>query len=165
MLRRQISSSRVLAEPSGGQCRETLHKEMKRYASIALGVVLVLMLANTAAAKDYPLQIKVLSAESRQTVGPSTKAMQGCSWRDIDAYCFGESNYVLNIMRVQENNGQTLTLECTAYRGSHCTELPVDQTFPARLDKWGIEIRFTDKHGKQRTALYEIAGGDEQATE
>jgi hypothetical protein len=140
---------------------------MKRYASIALGLILTATLVAGAKAKDYPIQIKVLSAESHQIEGQSERAMEGCPWREIDAYCYSSEpeTYTVNSMIVQQNGGKPFCIECTAYRWSNCTSLPVDKTFPARQNKRGIAILYSDKHGKQRMQLYEIVSPSAQSRE
>lgn len=130
---------------------------MRRHASIALGFILAATLIASATAKDYPIQLKVLSAESHQDIGPSQRALEGCAWREIDAYCFGTSTYTVNTMVVQENGGKPFSVTCMAYLWSNCTSLPVDQTFSARQEKHdGITILYRDKTGAKRTQLYEI---------
>jgi hypothetical protein len=65
--------------------------------------------------------------------------------------------YVENTMVVQEPDGNSLEIACTVYnRWSHCTSLPVDQSFEAWMGKRGLEIRYMDQHGKIRKQLYEI---------
>jgi len=122
--------------------------------------VVTLLLAATASAwsKDLPLQIKVLSAESYQFQDPPL-APPDCNWRDISAYCYSSSpqTYVENTMVVQEPDGNSLEIACTVYnRWSHCTSLPVNQSFKAWMGKRGLEIRYMDQHGKMRKQVYEI---------
>lgn len=140
---------------------------MKSYAAIGLAMILAATLAASARAKDYPLQIKVLSAEEHQTLGPSERAMEGCNWRDIDAYCYASApvQYTVNTMTVEENGGQPFRITCTAYRWSHCTDLPVDMTFSAREQKGRLVTLYTDKNGKRREERYEIAGSAAQSRE
>ena len=142
---------------------KTLQNKLSRYASIALGFVLTLALGAGANAKNFPLQVEVLSAESYHASGPSEKALEGCTLRDIDAYCFGSSTYMVHNMMVQENGGKPLSILCMAYRWSNCTSLPIDETFPARREGRGIAIQYTDKNGKKRKQVYQIVGGDVQA--
>lgn len=136
---------------------------MRSYTSIALGFIVAISLAASAAAKDYPIQLKVLSAESHEDIGPSQRALEGCSWRDLDAYCFGSSPYIVNTMVVQENGGEPFSIACTAYEWSNCTDLAVDQTFQARKEKHGIAILYTDKSGTKRTQVYEIERSSDQS--
>ncbi len=122
--------------------------------------VVSFFLASTASvwSKDLPLNVKVLSAESRQFQGPPL-APPNCNWRDISAYCFSSSpqTYVENTMVVQEPDGKSLEITCTVYnQWSHCVRLPVNQSFQARMGKRGLEIRYMDHHGKMRKQLYEI---------
>jgi len=108
--------------------------------------------------QDLPLQIKVLSGESHQFQGPLL-APPNCNWFDLTAYCLNSSpkTYVENTMVVQEPNGKTLEIACTVYnRWSNCTNLPVNQSFQARMGKHGLEIRYSDQHGKMRRQVYEI---------
>ena len=123
-------------------------------------LVVVLLLAPVASGwtKDFPLHIQVLSAESRQYQGPRL-APPNCNWRDLTAYCYSSSprTYVENTMVVQESDGKSLEIACTVYnRWSHCTTLPVHQTFQARMRKHGLEVRYLDQRGKVRKQLYEI---------
>ncbi len=136
---------------------ESIAHKMTRHIAVMLGFIFVLAtLSGSAGAKDYPLQVKVLSAESYEALGPSERALEGCPWREIDAYCFGMSPYTVNTMTVQENGGEQLSISCMDYQWSNCAELPVNQTFPARQEKRGIDILFTDKNGGKRTQLYQI---------
>jgi hypothetical protein len=116
--------------------------------------VVTLLLAAMASAwsQDLPLQIKVLSGESRQFEGPLLDP-PNCNWRDINAYCTSSSpiTYVENTMVVQEPDGKSLDIACTVLnRWSNCTNLPVNQSFPARMGKHGLEIRYLDQHGASR---------------
>jgi hypothetical protein len=125
-----------------------------------LSVVLTVFLWGVAAAssKHFPLQVKVLSAESRQFQAPPLDP-PNCNWKDISAYCYGSSpeTYVENTMVVQAPDGKSLEIACTVYnQWSHCTNLPVNQTFQARMAKHGLEIRYLDQRHKMRTQLYEI---------
>jgi len=122
--------------------------------------VVTLLLAGMPSAwsEDLPLHIKVLSGESRQFQGPPL-APPNCNWRDIDAYCYSSSpqTYVENTMVVQEPDGKSLEIACTVYnQWSHCTSLPVNQSFQAQMGKHGLEIRYLDQHGKMRKQVYEI---------
>ncbi len=123
-------------------------------------LVIALLLGSVASvwSKAFPLHIKVLSGESYQFQGPPLNP-PNCNWRDLDAYCYGSSprTYVENAMLVQEPDGKSLEIGCTVYnRWSHCASLPVNQSFPARMGKRGLEIRYPDPHGKTRTQLYEV---------
>ncbi len=137
---------------------------MRSYISLALGFIFAFALAASAAKKDYPIQLKVLSAESHEAVGPSEKALEGCAWRAIDAYCFGSSDYTVNTMLVQENGGEPFRITCTAYEWSNCTTLPVGETFPARQEKYGIDVLYTDKSGSKRRELYQIDRTTDEAS-
>jgi hypothetical protein len=123
-----------------------------------LVIALVLGAVASAWSKDFPLQIKVLSGESSQFQGPPLDP-PNCNWRDLDAYCYNSSpkTYVENTMAVLEPDGKSLKIACTVYnQWSHCTSLPVNQSFQARIGKRGLEIRYFDQHGKMRTQLYEV---------
>ena len=125
-----------------------------------LFLVVMVLLSATASpfSESAPFQITVLSAQSRQFKGPPD-APRDCNWRDYSAYCNNSSpeTYVENTMLVQEPGGKTLRIACTVYnQWSHCTDLPVDQTFQARMVKHGLEIRYLDQHHKMRTQVYEI---------
>jgi len=112
--------------------------------------------------KDFPLHTKVLSGESYQFQSPRLNPPD-CNWRDLDAYCYSSSpkTYVENTVVVQKADGKSLEIACTVYnRCSHCTSLPVNQSFQARMTKHGLEIRYLDQHGKMRTQLYEVLRRD-----
>jgi hypothetical protein len=108
--------------------------------------------------KDLPIQIKVLSGETRQFQGPPFPSIN-CEWRDISAYCFNSSpeTYVQNTMIVQEPGGKSLEIACTVYnQWSCCTNLPVNQSFQAWRGKRSLKIRYLDHSGKMREQVYEI---------
>ena len=129
-------------------------------ARLFFAVTLLLAAMASAWAQDLPLQIKVLSGESHQFQGPLLDP-PNCNWKDINAYCSSSSptTYVENTMVVQEPDGKTLEIACTVLnRWSNCTTLPVNQSFQARMGKHGLEIRYSDQHGKMRTQVYEILG-------
>jgi hypothetical protein len=114
----------------------------------------------SALSKAMPFQVRVISATSRQFQGPPD-APRDCNWRDYSAYCLNSSpeTYVENTMVVQKPDGESLTISCTVYNEwSHCTDLPVNQTFQARPVKHGLEIRYVDEHHKLRRQVYEIVG-------
>jgi hypothetical protein len=124
-------------------------------------VTLLLAAMPNSWSKDLVLHIKVLSEQSRQFQAPRL-APPNCNFEDLDAYCFSSmKTYVENTMVVQEPDGKSLEIACTAYnRWSHCTSLPVNQSFPARMGKNGLEIRYLDQHGKIREQDYEILRGN-----
>ena len=134
---------------------------MRRWVSILFGIFLVVALAASAGAKVFPLQIKVLSRASYIAPGPPEQALEDCVWRAIDGYCYNwtPTVYTVHTMTVQTNGGVPFSIACTAYRWSHCVGLPVDETFAARKYGRRIEIRYTDKDGKQRTQFYVITAG------
>lgn len=53
-------------------------------------------------------------------------------------------------------------VDCSAISGtvynqwSHCTDLPVNETFQVIMRKDGLEIRYLDQHQKIREQLYKI---------
>jgi len=69
-------------------------------------------------------------------------------------------------MVVQEPNGKSLEIGCTVYnQWSHCTTLPVNQSFQAWMGKHDLKIRYLDQQGKWRTQVYEILKeNDKQAS-
>jgi len=130
----------------------------------AIFALSILFLAS-AWAKDLPLHIEVLSAESHQFQAPPLLP-PNCNWKDISAYCYDSSpeTYVENTMVVQELSGKSLEIACTVDNPwSHCTSLPVNQTFQAKMGKHGLEIRYLDQHHKMRKQLYEIVEEDESS--
>jgi hypothetical protein len=128
---------------------------LRRYFSFA---VLIFAVVSSASAHDVTMQIKILSAESRQFQGPPD-VPRDCTWRDISAYCDMSSpkTYIENTMLVQKPDGASVEIGCTIYnRWSRCTDLPVNQNFQARLTKRGLDIKYSDQRGKMRHQLYEI---------
>jgi len=116
--------------------------------------------------QNLPLQIKVLSAESRQFQAALIDPPD-CNWKDISAYCYSSSpqTYVENTMVVQEADGKSLEVECTVYnQWSPCAALPVNHSFQAAIEKHGLEIRYPDQNGKMRKQLYEIVSGNGKQT-
>lgn len=132
---------------------------INRTLSVAGAVLAVAILFLASAwSKDLPLQIKVLSGESHQFQGPPLTP-PNCNWKDISAYCYSSSpeTYVENTMVVQEPDGKSLEISCTVYaQWSHCTTLPVNQSFPAWMGKHSLKIRYLDQHGKVREQVYEV---------
>ena len=117
-------------------------------AILALGT---LFLAS-AWSKDLPIQIKVLSGETRQFQGPPFPPVN-C------AYCSNSSpeTYVEHTMVIQEAGGKSLEIACTVYnQWSRCTNLPVNQSFQAWMGKRSLKIRYLDQSGKMREQVYEI---------
>lgn len=130
---------------------------------VAILVFLPTMANSLPLPKAIPFEVRVLSATSRQFEGPPD-APRDCNWRDYSAYCLNSSpeTYVENTMVVQKSDGESLTIACTVYNEwSHCTDLPVNQTFQARRVKHGLEIRYVDEHHKLRKQVYEIVGLNE----
>ncbi len=122
-----------------------------------------LFLAN-AWSKELPFQIKVLSGTTHQFQGPAL-APANCDYHDISAYCSNSSpiTYVENTMVVQKPNGNSLEIACTVYnQWSHCTTLPVNQSFQAWMGKHGLEIRYSDQHGKIRKQVYDVLRENEK---
>jgi len=137
------------------------------YLRFFLVATLFLAAMANAWSKNLPTQIKVLSAESSQFQGPPFPP-PNCEWRDLSAYCYSSSpvTYVKNTMVVQEPNGKSLEIGCRVYnQWSHCTTLPVNQSFQAWMGKHGLKIRYLDQRGKWRKQVYEILkGNDKQAS-
>jgi hypothetical protein len=125
---------------------------------LLVAVTLFLSAAAVASSKGTPLQVKVLSASSRQFEGPPL-VPRNCNWIDISARCYDSKpvNYVENIMVVQKADGHTLEIGCTVYnQWSHCADLPVGQNFQAVLRKHDLEVRYPDQNGKMNEQTYEI---------
>jgi hypothetical protein len=114
--------------------------------------------------KELPFQIKVLSTESHQFQGAPLDP-PNCTWRDISGYCTSSrpQTYIENKMVVLEADGKKLEIACTVYNPwSHCTSLPVNQTFRARTRKNGLEIRYRDQHGKWQKQVYAVLSRSEK---
>jgi hypothetical protein len=121
-------------------------------------LALAVFLAPMANARDLSFRVKIVSAESHQFQSPPLNP-PNCNWKDISAYCYGSSpkTYVENTLVVQDPSGQIFKIACTAYnRWSHCTQLPVNQTFQARMKKDGLEIRYIGQHHKWQKQVYQI---------
>ena len=132
------------------------------HVPIFVAVTVFLSAMASAPPKPIPLQIKVLSAESHTFLRPPFYP-PNCNWRDLDAYCDNSSpvTYVENTMVVRESSGQSVEIACTVYDPwSRCVDLPVNQTFQAKSEKRGLEIRYQDEHHKWRKELYEIVSED-----
>jgi hypothetical protein len=113
---------------------------------------------SSASAKALPTYVRVRSAASQQFQGPPL-ATANCDYHDISAYCYSSKpkTYVENIMIVDEPDGKSLEIACTVYnRWSHCSTLPVNQTFQAWMGKHDLTIRYLDQRGKMRKQVYEI---------
>jgi hypothetical protein len=128
-------------------------------------LVLTVLLATLTSALDrnLPFEVKVLSAESHEFQAPPV-APSGCNWREFSAYCHSASpeTYVENTMTVQAPDGKSLQIACTVYnQWSHCADLPINQTFQAKLVKHGgLEIRYVDQQNKVRKQVYQIVSED-----
>jgi|SRR5579864_3378823 len=111
-------------------------------------------------AKDFPLRMKVVSAESREFQAP-VLTPPDCNWKDLSGYCYSSSpqTYTENTMVVEGPDGKSLRIACTAEKQqSRCRNLPVNQSFEARRGNGVIEIRYRDQHGKLRKQVYQILG-------
>src|SRR5277367_5016263 len=120
-----------------------------RSVAAAILALSTLFLAS-AWSKDLPIQIKVLSGETRQFQGPPFPPID-CVWRDISAYCSNSSPeaFAEHTMVVQEPGGKSLEIACTVYnQWSRCTNLPVNQSFQAWMGKRSLKIRYSDQSGK-----------------
>ncbi len=125
---------------------------------LVFGVIFFLAAMTNAWPQNLPFQIRVLRAESREFQAPPIDP-PNCDWKDISAYCYNSSpeTYIENTMVVQKSDGTSLEVACTVYnRWSHCASLPIDQSFQARTEKRGLEIRYMDRYGKMRKQFYEI---------
>ncbi len=124
-----------------------------------ISVFIFLVVALTGAwAEDRAQQIKVLSSESHKIERPVTTPPD-CNWKDLSAYCYSSSplTYVAITMVVEQLDGKSLRIECTAKSpSSRCVPLPVSQTFEARRRKDGLEIQYRDRQGRSRKQLYRI---------
>lgn len=123
-----------------------------------LTVTVLLSAMASASSKGQSFQVKVLSAASQTFKAPPLDP-PNCNFHDIDAYCSSSSpiTYVENTMVVHETDGKSLEIACTVYnQWSPCTDLPVNQTYQARMEKNGIEIQYLDRNHKMRKELYEI---------
>ena len=60
-------------------------------------------------------------------------------------------------MRGVDPNGRQIEIGCTVYAPwPRCSTLPVNQTFPARMEKDGLQMRYLDEHHKWRTENYDL---------
>ncbi len=123
-------------------------------------LALFLAVAASALAKDKGnlFHVKVLSSGSHQ-IQAALPDPPNCNWKDISAYCYDSSpeTYIENMMIVQEDDGTVLHVACTEYyEWSHCVNLPVDQSYEARMTKEGLEIRYLDEHHHMRTQVYQV---------
>jgi len=128
-------------------------------------VTVILSAIAYASSRALPSEIKVLSAES-QTVKAPPITPPDCNWQDLSAYCYSSKPiaYFENTMVIQESDGRSLKISCTAYnRWSHCVDLPINQTFQATMEKHGLEIRYLDKNHKMRKQMYEILPENESS--
>jgi len=130
---------------------------MRRF-SCFLAVTVFLSVMASASSKPLPIEVEVLKAESYTFESPPI-IPNDCNWEDLSAYCYGSKpiDHVQNTMVVREPDGKSLQIACTVYnRWSHCTDLPVNSTCEAKMEKHGLEIRYLDQNHKIRRQLYEI---------
>jgi hypothetical protein len=123
-----------------------------------IAVTIFLSVMASASSTPQPIEVKVLKAESYTFKSPPI-IPRDCNWQDLSAYCYGSKpvGYVENTMVVREPDGRSLQIACTAYnRWSHCTDLPVNSTFEAKMERHGLDIRYLDQNQKMRKQLYEI---------
>ena len=123
-----------------------------------LALTVFLSVMASASSRPPPFQVKVLRAESYTLKSPPI-IPHDCNQQDLSAYCYGSKpiGYVQKTMVVREPDGKSLQIACTAYnRWSHCTDLPVNSTFEAKMERHGLEIRYLDQSHKMRRQLYEI---------
>jgi len=123
-----------------------------------VAVTVFLSVMASASSRPVPFEVKVLKAESYTFKSPPM-IPHDCNWQDLSAYCYGSKpiDYVQNTMVVRELDGKSLQIACTVYnRWSHCTDLPVNSTFGAKMERHGLEIHYLDQNHKMRRQLYEI---------
>jgi hypothetical protein len=123
-----------------------------------IAVTVFLSVMASASPRGLRLEVKVLKADSYTFQSPPI-IPHDCNWRDLSAYCYGSKpvDYVENTMVVQEPDGKSLEVACTAYnRWSHCADLPVNSTFEAKMERHALEIRYLDQNHKMRRQMYEI---------
>jgi hypothetical protein len=129
-----------------------------RSSGCFLAVTVFLSLMVSASSRLVPFQVKVLKAESYTFKAPPI-IPHGCNQEDFSAYCYDSKpiDYVQNTMVVRETDGKSLQIACTVYnQWSHCTDLPVNSTFEAKMERHGLEIRYPDQNHKMRKQLYAI---------
>jgi hypothetical protein len=132
-----------------------------------IAVTVFLSAMASASSKPLPLEIKVLKAESYTFKSPPI-VPRDCNWQDLSAYCYGSKpvGYVENTVVVQEPDGRSLQIACTAYnRWSHCTDLPVNSTFDAKMESRGLEIRYRIKTIKCATSFTKSCGKTKEVVE
>jgi hypothetical protein len=129
-----------------------------RSSGCFIAVTVLLSGMASATSKPRPLEVKVLKAQSYTFKEPPI-VPRDCDLQDFSAYCHSSKpvDYVENTMVVREPDGKSVQIACTAYnRWSHCTDLPVNSTFAAKMERHGLEIRYLDQNQKMRKQLYEI---------
>lgn len=130
---------------------------MRSFGCVLAVTVFLSVMAN-ASSKPLPFEVKVLKADSYAFKAPPI-IPRDCNWQGLSAYCYGSKpvGYAEDTMVVREPDGRSLQIACTAYnRWSHCTGLPVNSTFEAKMESQGLEIRYPDQNHKMRNQLYEI---------
>lgn len=134
---------------------------LSRYRTIFLAFLLINPIWVAAVSKsDYPLTIKVLSAETESIPlnGDANGVLRDCNLLDYSAYChYSRIAIMRNTMMVQDSDGKSFTLCCMVdSRWSKCALLPVGGTFQARKGKGGITVLYPDSRGKERSQLYQL---------
>jgi hypothetical protein len=109
-----------------------------------------------AVSREQSLRIKVLSAESHQTVIAPDQGSRDCDLANYSGYCHGTRTQSLqNVMLVQDSDGNLFRVSCTVEtRWSKCVPLQVGSSFDARREKHGITIFFISDNGKPKKQLY-----------
>jgi hypothetical protein len=123
-----------------------------------LAATIFLSVMAGASSRPLPFEVRVLKAESYTFKAPPI-VPRDCNLQDFSAYCHSSKpvGYVENTMVVREPDGKSVQIACTAYnRWSHCTDLPINSTFAAKMERHGFEIRYLDQNKKMRKQLYEI---------
>jgi hypothetical protein len=126
-----------------------------------IAVTVFLSAMASASSKPLPHEVKVLKAESYTFKSPPI-VPHARNWQDLSAYCYGSKPVgdVENKMVVREPDGKSLQIACTAYnRWSHCTDLPVNSTFEAKMERHGLEIRYPDQDQEDAQAALRDSSG------
>jgi len=137
---------------------------MRRLSRFVIASVFLSAIAS-ASSKTLPLEVKVLNADSYTFEAPPAAPLD-CNLPDFSAYCHSSKPvvYVENTMVVQEPDGKSLKVACTVYnRWSQCADLPVNQTYPAKIEGHNLEIQYLNRHHKMHKERFEILTGKESS--
>jgi len=126
-----------------------------RIAGLQAGLLMLSLFAN-GAAKNAPIQIKVLESETRSVSNGDNGVPKNCDGVNYDAYCLSSKTAeVINTLLVQEGNQPPFRVSCTIdSKFSRCTPLPKGETFGAKKEQRGITVYYVDDVGKMRKQLY-----------